>query len=306
MNFIFIGGTYRGKKVIESLLKNDKIPDYIFILKEDDHETKKYSEDIKSIANTNNIPFKIKKKLSKEDENIFQEKKRDFAIICGWRTIINFDLNKYFKLGLLAAHDSLLPKYRGFAPINWAIINGESKTGVTLFQINNGEVDSGKIIDKEEINILHDENAVEVYEKITVATIKLINNFLKNYINSSYTLKEQNHENATYTCKRIPNDGLINWNKSSTEIYNLIRALSPPYPCAYTKYKKEKLFVRRAQIGDYNERNYIGRIVGRVINIDEFGVEILCGRGTIKLTECEFNNRIVKPNEIIKSIKITF
>ena len=95
MNFIFIGGTYRGKKLIESLLKNKYIPDYIFILKEDAHENKKYSEDIKIIANSHNIPFQIKKKLSKEDEIIFKEQKRDFAIICGWRTIINFDLLSY-------------------------------------------------------------------------------------------------------------------------------------------------------------------------------------------------------------------
>ena len=90
MDFIFIGGTYRGHRLLKHLLISNYIPDYVFILKEDDHEKKKYSEEIKILVNSLDIPFQIKKKILPEDENIFTSKHRDFAIVCGWRTFFNF------------------------------------------------------------------------------------------------------------------------------------------------------------------------------------------------------------------------
>ena len=151
MRYIFIGGTRRGFKVLEALLKLGKRPDYCFILKEDVHEQIIYSKKLSELAESNCIPYNIKKKIDNSDYAIFQKSIRDFVLVCGWRTLIDYKLSEYFKLGFLAAHDSLLPKYRGFAPINWSIINGETKTGVTLFKINESEADSGDIIAQNEV-----------------------------------------------------------------------------------------------------------------------------------------------------------
>ena len=140
MTYIFIGGTYRGYKLFSSLLKYNHIPDYAFILEEDNHEIIKSSLDLVKLADERQIPYSVKKKITKNDLEIFSAKLRDLVIICGWRTIIPIQINEHLKLGMVAAHDSLLPAYRGFAPINWCIINGEKQTGVTLFKIENGQL----------------------------------------------------------------------------------------------------------------------------------------------------------------------
>lgn len=283
MNFIFIGGTNRGFSVLKALIELNFLPDYVIILKEDEHEELKYSNNISDFVKQYSIPYSIKKKIGEKDILKIQEKQRDFAIVCGWRTIIPYYLTNYFKLGIVAAHDSLLPKYRGFAPINWAIINGEKTVGVTLFLINNGLVDSGDIISQKKVAVEKDDFALDVFKKITVATVSAFIEFIKNYKKKNITLKKQDDKKATYTCKRSPADGRINWNENSTNIYNFIRALAPPYPGAFCFFKGEKYIILKAKIGDFNTLKYVGNIPGRVIKINIDSIEVLCSEGSIKI-----------------------
>lgn len=308
MKFIFIGGTYRGYKLLNSLVTQKYLPSQIFILKEDQHELLQYSSKIKEIADKFAIKSSLRKKLNKEDEELIISNKWDFAIVCGWRTIINPSINDSFKVGILAAHDSLLPAYRGFAPLNWAIINGEKKTGVTLFLINDGEVDSGEIVGQESVNIDFEDYAIDVFEKICDATNKVVLDFISNYLANNVKLIKQDENQATYTCKRTPDDGRINFNDSSEQVYNFIRALAHPYPGAFLQHENRTYHVRRAFIGPKNNHSFIGRIPGRVIQIDKDGVEVLCSKGTIKISEWEDKSTgtIENPSITIKSIKTTF
>jgi methionyl-tRNA formyltransferase len=307
MNYIFIGGTNRGFSVLKALIGLNHLPDYVVILKEDEHEEVKYSGDISDFTKKHSIPYSIRKKLGKEDVDIIQEKKRDFAIICGWRTIIPYHLNNYFKLGMVAAHDSLLPRYRGFAPINWAIINGEKTVGVTLFLINDGVVDSGKIISQKKVSVDKDDFALDVFRKVTDATVSAFIELTKDYQNNNIKLKKQDEKKATYTCKRSPEDGKINWNDSAGNIYNFIRALAPPYPGAFCFFNNHKYIITKAQIGTLSSRNYVQYIPGRVILICDKGVEVMCNKGSIMIQE--WQNEMTKvsenPNSVVKSITLT-
>lgn len=306
LKYVFIGGSYRGYKVFMSLVDKAVLPSLFFILKEDDHEENKYSELIEQKCIDYSVEYRICKKLNNDDYSKIKKRQWDFGIVCGWRTIIDLSINKYFKAGLIAAHDSLLPNYRGFAPLNWSIINGESKTGVTLFQINDGNVDSGDIINQTEIIIEGNDYAIDVYEKITTATVELIEKFIYDFKDGTWSLTPQDESLATYTCKRTPEDGKINWDKSSKDIYNLIRGLATPYPGAYCVYNNRTFHIQRAIIGPQNNKNFIGRISGKVISILEDGIEILCGSGTIviQLWEDKENHIVCKPSEIIKSISV--
>lgn len=96
----------------------------------------------------------MSKKHNATDYEKLSKMNPDFMVICRLRTIINPEADHFLKFGMFAAHDSLLPKYRGFAPSNWTMINGEKLTGVTLFKITNGEIDSGKIYRQKEVEIL--------------------------------------------------------------------------------------------------------------------------------------------------------
>jgi methionyl-tRNA formyltransferase len=307
IKFAFIGGTLRGYKLLLSLLNKKFIPQYAVFLKEDEHEVLKYSNDLLELAKQYNIPAQCGKKISLESLETLKGLQLDFIVVCGWRYIIDTSLNNYIKLGMLAAHDSLLPKYRGFAPINWAIINGEKETGVTIFKIQEGEIDNGSVIKQTKISIEDTDYAFDVYEKIIEATIEAYYAVFEDYLNNNILFIQQNEEQATYTCKRTPKDGKIDWNKDSNTVLNLIRALAHPYPGAYCIFDNSTYHIRKACLGDFNTKKFIGRIVGRVVKIDSAGIEVLCGEGSIKITEWENKNMNVvgSPNQNIKSIMAT-
>ncbi len=307
MDFVFIGGTYRGWKTLTSLIDGGYVPKLAFILKEDDHEVERYSERIAAAARELRIPFRVTKALNEDDYRAIRGTCPEFAVVCGWRTIIDPSISACMKLGLVAAHDSLLPRYRGFAPINWAIINGETETGVTLFLIGDGEVDSGDIIDREKVAIGPHDHARDVYEKITEATVSLYTRLFRQYAAGSIALTKQNEAEATYTCKRSPEDGRIDWTKSDTDVYNLIRALAHPYPGAYCFLNGKRFRVRRASPGAMRGRLYAGRIPGKVIRIDGNGIEVLCGTGSVTITEWqeEASGTPGPPSAQVRSITTT-
>lgn len=306
-NYIFIGGTYRGFNLLQSLIEHGHIPKACYILKEDAHEVLKYSKKIRALAVKNNIVYFIRKKLEKKDYAYIRKNYFDFAVICGWRTLIDTDIMSRFKFGLVAAHDSLLPKYRGFAPLNWAIINGEKETGVTLFLVNKRNVDSGDIIYQKRIFIGKDDYAISVYKKITSLTIELYLRFFDNYDKGPFKLHKQNENQSTYTCKRTPEDGRINWQKSSREIFNLIRGLAYPYPGAYCYYKNEMYHIRKARIGLDSNKKYVGHIPGRLISVNKEGIEVLCHNGSIVIMEWENKRKkiVESPAKIVKSVSST-
>ena len=127
----------------------------------------------------------------------------------------------------------MLPKYRGFAPLVWAIINGEKKTGVTLFYFDEG-VDNGDVVDQYKIDIDDNDNISVLLDKTNRAVIKLLQRNINNILLGQNNRYPQDSSNASYCSQRKPIDGLINWNGSSKHIHRLIRAISPPYPCAFT------------------------------------------------------------------------
>ncbi len=306
MNFIFIGGTRRGLDVLKTFIEKGYYPDFAVVLKEEEHETIKISLEIIKLLETKGVKYFCKKKLGKEECDLIKEKKRDFAIVCGWRTLIDPNLRLQFNYGFLAAHDSLLPKYRGFAPLNWAMICGETETGVTLFQITDGDVDSGPVFGQKIVSIEPDEYAEDVYKKIIRATTELYLEFLDRLKkNEKIIFVEQDESTATYTCKRIPEDGKIRWDQTSIEILSLIRALAPPYPGAFCGFKGEDFVISKARLGMQNSKIFAKYIPGRVISISNDGVEVMCGRGSILINEWIKKGIANNPCENIKSISTT-
>lgn len=308
MKFGFIGGTKRGYSLFNELLNNNYNPEFAIILKEDEHEHIKVSTEFLAHANERSIPASLKKKVSDEDYEKIKNLSLDFIIVCGWRTLIRPEISLHLKYGLIAAHDSLLPKYRGFAPLNWAIINGETETGVTLFVINDGDVDTGDIVLQETVVIDSLDTVVDVYDKIIAATNNCYLSMIKTYLlNKEIKTVKQIETGASYACKRVPNDGKINWKESSESIYNLVRALVFPFSGAFFVYNNDYYEIRSAAFGAQNLKNYVGRIPGRVISISTDGVEVLCGSGTLLIKELydRKSDAVVSARQILKSITIT-
>lgn len=135
--------------------------------------------------------------------------------------------------GAFNMHGSLLPKYRGRAPVNWAVLMGEAETGATLHEMV-AKPDAGRIVDRERVPIGEDETALEVFRKVTAAAETVLRRSLPRLVAGDAVLKDQDLARGSYFGGRRPEDGRIDWSKSAREIHNLVRAVAPPYPGAFT------------------------------------------------------------------------
>lgn len=305
-SIFFIGGRDRGFLCLSELLKRKEKLVGACIMQEDPHEIEKYDERIGTFLKNKQIKYIFCNNVNKKNAKEFIKSLNPYLIVVmGWRTIIPSEILDLPKGGCVAVHESLLPFYRGFSPVNWAIINGEKESGVSLFYLDKG-IDNGDIIAQEKIKIGPDDTAYDLYKKTTKASIEIFFKYLPLLKNAKAPRIKQNEKMATYTCLRTPADGLINWGNSSSSIYNLIRGLSYPYPGAYTFLGNKKLVVWEAQ-PVIDNRKYIGSIAGRVVEISKNeGVKILTGDGSIfiKTVQLEGENK-KNAFEIINSIKMT-
>jgi len=161
-------------------------------------------------------------------------------------------------------HGSLLPKYRGRTPHVWAIINNESKTGVTAHLIDDG-CDAGDIIKQKEVIIDNNDTGADILEKFNKLYIPFVDEILDDYERGSITLLPQNNKNATFFGKRTPDDGRINWGWQKERIRNWVRAQAYPYPGAFTYSDElgEKVIIDEVVFSDkgFNETDRNGLIV---------------------------------------------
>ena len=175
--------------------------------------------------------------------------KPDLILVIGWYYMVPKQIRELAPLGCAGMHASLLPKYRGGAPLVWAMINGETKTGLSFFYLDEG-TDTGDIIAQQEIEIKDDDHIKEVLLKVNDAALRILKTYIPMLANGSASRNKQNEDEATYFPQRKPEDGEIDWNRSPVEIYNFIRAQSKPYPGAFTKINGKKITIWNADITD--------------------------------------------------------
>ena len=277
---VFIGGQYLGSSIFEEFLLARNIDiGLVYELELDEHEVENFIT-IADTIETNQYICKYKrcKKINLHDLSNIEKYKPDYIFVINWRTLFDDKLLNMSKYGVIGIHASDLPKYRGFSPINWAIINGENKIGISIFYLDK-EVDSGNIIKKNYIDILENDDIASVIEKVKEKYIDMFRGLLSN-LKSIKSISQKGE--ITYTSKRRPEDGMIDFNlKDSLDIYNLIRALKHPYPMAFFKYKNNFIFVNDAKIKKC--KNYVGIIPGRIVFINKVNghVDILCRDGYI-------------------------
>jgi len=201
-------------------------------------------------------------------------------------------------MGSINLHASLLPNYRGAAPINWAIINGEKETGVSTFFLQH-EIDTGKIIFQEKIEIKKDDYLDTIYDKLMNLGAKLIVKTIDAVNKNDYPQTAQDHiTDIKHAPKIFKETGEINWNNDVISIYNLIRGLSP-YPVAWTKLKNKTLKIFKANpiIISSNKEN------GEVEFLKET-IKFYCKDGYIEITELQLEGkRKMKTSDFLKGYK---
>ena len=310
MRVALFGGKNRGSAILNKLLELQQQVVGVFYFEEDPHE-KIWYEKMQDVAVRRGISSFNHTTTSKWDlTQILRNLRPEIMFVVSWRYRIERAQYSIPPRGCVVFHDSLLPKYRGFAPMNWAIINGEKRTGVTMFYIAN-EIDSGDIIAQKATDITADDDAKTLDEKLTRLYIDLLVENLPLLADGSASRTPQDHSEATYTCKRIPEDGLIDWKASAEQVRNLVRALTDPCPGAYTfmRHGKQmrKLYIWRTSL-DNDIRNYVGCVPGRVVEIFVGkGIKVLTGSGTlvVEIVSLEEDTRKVRADQVVRSIKAT-
>lgn len=305
MKIFLFTGSRRGYAVLKKLIAVNANICGILCLVEDSHE-EQFHPRVTELANERGIPLFYSTDVKSADyPSVLQKIKPDLAFAIGWRYLITPEAYRVPTKGTLIIHDSLLPRYRGFAPMNWAIINGEEKTGVTLFHIAEG-VDCGPIVDQLATDITLEDTAKTVDEKVIALYEKIIIKNLPTLAAGDAKGTPQNEANATYTCKRTPEDGEINWQNSALQIHHLIRGCTQPFPGAYTTLRGKKIYIWESSMSA-EQVNYVGNIPGRILGKREGFIEVLTGKGILRLSRLQFEEDAEKNAlEIPVSVKDTF
>jgi methionyl-tRNA formyltransferase len=144
-------------------------------------------------------------------------------------------------------HGSLLPKYRGRAPVNWAILHGEQETGATL-HVMEIKPDAGDIVGQAAVTIGPDETATDVFGKVSEAAVEVINQALPELIQGRVPRKPNELQKGSYFGGRKPADGQIHWDQTAQQVHNLVRAVAPPYPGAFTGHQGKTMLVARTSL----------------------------------------------------------
>ncbi len=172
----------------------------------------------------------------------------DFLFSFYYRLMLGPALLAVPKRGAFNVHGSLLPKYRGRAPVNWAIIHGETETGATLHEMVE-KPDAGRIVDQEPVPILPEELAADVFGKVADAAERVVGRSLPRLVDGSAVLRSPDLSRGSYFGGRRPEDGRIDWSASAKRVHDLVRAVAPPYPGAFTEVEGTRLRVLRTRRG---------------------------------------------------------
>lgn len=210
--------------------------------------------------------------------------KPDLLITAAYGRILPKEVLEIPLLGCINVHASLLPKYRGAAPIQWAIINGEKTTGITTMYTDEG-MDTGDMLLKREVDITEGMNCQELHDILSMMGAQVLKETLEKLKAGTLERQPQPHEEATYAPMIEKSIGLIDWKKSSREIYNLVRGIDP-WPGAYTFYGSERMRVWNTVVESGNAH---GAAPGEIIEVSRDGILAGTGDGVIRITEIQFD-----------------
>jgi methionyl-tRNA formyltransferase len=198
----------------------------------------------------------------------------DYVFSFYYRYMIPADILVCAKIAALNMHGSLLPKYRGRAPVNWAILHGETQTGATL-HVMESKPDAGDIVGQSAVTIGHDENATEVFSKVSQAAVTVLKQALPELMQGQVPRKHNHLSQGSYFGGRKPSDGQILWAQTAKQIHDLVRAVAPPYPGAFTDWQGRTMIVAKTSLeGPFPAELDLGTPGIQVVDNQVFGV---CG-----------------------------
>ncbi|EEH98192.1 methionyl-tRNA formyltransferase [Clostridium tertium] len=240
---------------------------------------------VKDVALENNIKVFQPVKLKEDTEALeyLKELKPDFIIVVAFGQILTKEVLDIPKYGCINLHASLLPMYRGAAPLNWAVIKGEKKSGNTTMLMDVG-LDTGDMLLKDEVEITDNMTAGELHDVLMDRGAELLINTIDGLYNGSIIPEKQSEE--TFYAKMLNKElGRINWNNSAKDIHNLIRGLNP-WPIAHTTYDDKSMKIYESEVLCENSN----KEPGTIINVSKEGMKVSTGSGVLLIKKIQFPN----------------
>lgn len=285
MKVVLVGSVGSSQIVLEELIKAKVDILHVFSLDEQVSGNVSGYVPLHLTAQEHGIPYtKFVKIGDTKYVEMLKKMSPDYIFIVGLSQIVKQDLMETARRGVIGFHPTPLPKFRGRAAMVWQVLLGVHETKCTMFFINEG-MDSGDIIAQEPYCIEDTDYASDVADKLLKAIRRLTVKVIEKLQQPVLEVTKQNEAEATYLLKRSPEDGLIDWSMPIKKIHCLVRAVSHPYPGAFSNYDgKHKIIIWRAEI--LENTKYIG-VCGQIAEIDDAGFYVVCADGLLHVTDYE-------------------
>ena len=295
MKIVFFGGHELGKSALELIYQAGY---EVVLVTVSDNKDKWYSG-VDEIALKYALPLKITNNIN-DDEFVESVRalKADLIVVANFEQILKSSILSTTQFGAINAHASLLPRYRGRAPLNWAIINGETEVGISVHFVELG-IDTGDILVQKAIKVEEDEFIDSILYRVQLNYAPTILEAVKLIDKNQLKAIKQDESLASYFGKRTPEQGQIDWSQSGRTIYNFIRALSRPYPGAFGFLDGSKLIIWRCRyisLANGNEDS------GRILKVKEGEITVKVNEGVLVLTDYDFETFKIEKDFIGRKI----
>jgi len=299
---VVMGYNNIGCRCLEFLLRRPEEVVAVFTHKDDPRENI-YFDSVEEIAKSHGIPcFTPDDVNTAENVRILRELAPDVIFSFYYRQILSKEIIEIPSEGAINLHGSLLPKYRGRAPINWAIINGEAETGLTLHYISE-KPDAGDIIAQGRIPIGIDDTALTLFNRMTEEAVKLLDEVLPLIRTRKVKAIPQDESKATTFGRRTAADGLIDWEAPARRVYDLVRAVTHPFPGAFTRFRGKKLYIWQAKV--YAGPDINTGIKGGTIVIEDRRLMVKTGQGLLVPLKLQLEGgREMPPGDFVREFAV--
>ena len=277
---IFVGAVHEAVPALGALLDSGAEVVEVVTLPVDRSAGTSGFVDLEPLAREHGIPVRRCANINAVESVRHTEQLRpDLMVVTGWTRLLSAELLSVPPRGVIGFHASLLPRFRGRAPVNWAILRSEAVTGNTMMYLNAG-TDTGDIIDQQAVPIAPDDTCATVYARVGEAGAEMLRRQLPALLDGTAPRRPQGPGDGSLLPKRTPEMGITDWNRPARSVHDWIRALTAPYPGAFTFIAGRKLMLWASATGD----GCPGRTAGEVLGCGEDGIRVATADGAIVLT----------------------
>ncbi len=306
MKIVFMGTPLAAVPTLESLLDSEH--EIVAVWTQPDRPAGRgnilTAPPIKEFALENDLKvFQPTKLKTAESLELFKSHAADVAVVVAYGRILPKNYLEAFPKGAVNVHFSLLPKYRGAAPVNWAIVNGERVTGVSTMKMDEG-LDTGDILLQKETEIAEDENAIDLMARLSFAGANLLLETLEKF--DEIEPQKQIESDASYAPMLVKEEGRIRWISDAETLNNHIRGFQP-FPTCYTFYQGKKLTIWKAQAWNAeSEKKQTEEDYGKILVADKKDLFVSCGENTVlKIEELQIQGKNrMKTVDFLNGVKI--